>query len=70
MSSNVSSKGVNTMGTINTEIDVEAELAQFARRGAQRASVWITKIEHWTDSMIDPNFTAKQRRTRRSSSAG
>jgi predicted nucleotide-binding protein (sugar kinase/HSP70/actin superfamily) len=48
------------MGTINTDIDVEAELAKFAAEESARLGL-DRKEEHWTDSMIDPNFTAKQR---------
>jgi predicted nucleotide-binding protein (sugar kinase/HSP70/actin superfamily) len=48
------------MGTINTDIDIEAELEKFAAEERTRLGL-DRKEDHWTDSMIDPNFTAKQR---------
>lgn len=41
-------------------INVEDELAQF--EAAERARLGLdTNADHWTDAMIDPNFTAKER---------
>jgi predicted nucleotide-binding protein (sugar kinase/HSP70/actin superfamily) len=41
-------------------INVEDELAQF--EAAERARLGLdTTVDHWTDAMIDPNFSAKER---------
>jgi predicted nucleotide-binding protein (sugar kinase/HSP70/actin superfamily) len=44
----------------HTEIDVDAELQRF--EAEERARLGLNEqVDHWTDKMIDPNFTAKQR---------
>ena len=44
----------------HSEIDVDAELQRF--EAEERAKLGLNEqTDHWTDKMIDPNFTAKQR---------
>ena len=48
------------MGTYVKDDSVDAALAKF--EAEERARLGLDhKVEHWTDSMIDPNFTASQR---------
>lgn len=45
-----------------TELDIEAELAKF--EAEERAKLGLeSKKDHWTDAMVNPFFTAKQRPT-------
>ena len=43
-----------------TNDSVEAQLARFEAEERARLGLDI-QPDHWTDSMIDPNFTAKER---------
>jgi predicted nucleotide-binding protein (sugar kinase/HSP70/actin superfamily) len=50
------------MATMNRELDVEAELAKF--EAEERAKLGLeAEKQHWTDAMVNPFFTAKQRPT-------
>jgi predicted nucleotide-binding protein (sugar kinase/HSP70/actin superfamily) len=50
----------NIMDENTTDIDVDAELEQF--EAEERARLGLeAPTDHWTDKMIDPNFTAKER---------
>ena len=43
-----------------TEIDIEAELAEFEKQ--ERAKLGLDEeVEHWTDAMVNPQFSASQR---------
>ena len=44
----------------NSEINVDAELERF--EAEERARLGLDQqVDHWTDKMISPHFTAKQR---------
>jgi predicted nucleotide-binding protein (sugar kinase/HSP70/actin superfamily) len=48
------------MGTYANDIEIDAELARF--EAEERARLGLDKeVDHWTDSMVNPNFTAKER---------
>jgi len=48
------------MPNMNDALNVDAELARFEQE--ERARLGLdAQVDHWTDSMIDPNFTAKER---------
>src|SRR5215813_3674014 len=52
--------GETIMNAKIADIDVEAELAQF--EAEERARLGLDQeTEHWTDKMIDPQFTAKEK---------